>query len=170
MGAVLALVLWGHSWLALFAFVFFSLLICLAFIDGRHFYLPDALTLPLIGSGLLVNGFNLFVRWQEALFGALLGFGLFYGLEWAYRRVRGRDGLGRGDAKLLAGLGAWCGALALPIILFLSASLALVMVSLQMLQGRTVTSQTALPYGPYLSTAGALVLIGEKLWPHWAIW
>jgi leader peptidase (prepilin peptidase) / N-methyltransferase len=136
-------------------------LLALALIDLRHFQLPDALTLPLAAAGLAV-------AWRlqpDALLddaaGAAAGYALFAAVAWAYRRWRGREGLGAGDAKLLGALGAWVGASGLPSVVLLASLLALAVA----LAARAVRSrggwrgalQDRVPFGPALAAAGWIV-------------
>ncbi|MGB3625465.1 MAG: A24 family peptidase, partial [Henriciella sp.] len=130
-------------------------LLALAAIDWRSFILPDGLNLLLaaLGGGMIV----LHARsvWPEHLIGGLAGFGLLFLVETFYRQTRGREGLGRGDAKLLGALGLWTGWMQLPDILLiaslsgLAAALAASMLSKERLSG-----STALAFGPWLALAG----------------
>ena len=135
-----------------------------AYVDFRTFRIPDAITFRLIAGGLLFNLF-LDIRFcspQEAILGTTIGFGFFWGLNWLYRYFKGRDGLGMGDAKLLAALGAWLGWQALPGIVLLSALSGLlggVIWLYWQKQGRT----QAFPFGPFLAFAGIIYLIWPQL-------
>ena len=131
-------------------------LLALAVIDARTQRLPDALTLPLIVAGIAVNGL-IFSSWWIAIAGAALGYGVLVALELAYKRLRGRDGLGRGDAKLLAAGGAWCGAWLLPMILLAGSLGALVYVGLlALVRRRAPDPAQPLPFGPWLALGIAL--------------
>jgi leader peptidase (prepilin peptidase) / N-methyltransferase len=124
-------------------------LLLLALLDAEHLWLPRMLTLPLIVSGLAVAAA------QGSLFEHALGAGLgFAGLSLlalAYRQLRGREGLGGGDAYLLAGGGAWCGALALPSILLIGALSGLAFVLVQRARGQIITGDQPLPFGVFLA-------------------
>ncbi|MDO8900115.1 MAG: prepilin peptidase [Phenylobacterium sp.] len=124
-------------------------LLLLALLDAEHFWLPRALTLPLLVSGLAVAAA------QGLLFDHALGAGIgFAGLSLlalAYRHLRGREGLGGGDAYLLAGGGAWCGAIALPSILLIAAASGLAFVLMQRLRGRPAGLDQPLPFGVFLA-------------------
>ncbi|MFC4724565.1 prepilin peptidase [Glycocaulis abyssi] len=141
-------------------------LLALSVIDICSFRLPDWLTLPLIPAGLLAawwlgDG----ILWHLA--GAIIGYAGLVALELAYRSVRGRDGLGRGDAKLLAVGGAWCGAALLPVILLVASIAGLVWaLALRLMAGREVGPDTALPFGPFLAAgiAAAWLLLRAGLW------
>lgn len=128
-------------------------LLTLAWIDWTAMVLPDVLTLP-----LLVAGLGLTFQWQaEALvdhaLASAVGYLSFQGLALAYRRLRGRDGLGGGDAKLIAAAGAWCGIGLLPFVVFISAVLGLLAALGLALSGRDMTSRTQIPFGPCIALA-----------------
>ena len=128
-------------------------LIISSVIDIRSRRIPDHLTLPLLALGLLTT---LVLESGEVLphlLAALLGFLTFYLIATFYRRVRGYDGLGLGDAKLLAAAGAWLGPLYLAPVVFVSAVLALVAALSLRLLGRQVSLQSTLPFGPFLSAS-----------------
>lgn len=138
-------------------------LLYLAYVDFQSFRLPDAITYRLIAGGLLFN-LALDIRFsspQDAFFGTVLGFGFLWLLNQAYRILRGRDGIGMGDAKLLAGLGAWLGWQALPAIVLL-ASLSGLIGGLIWLYWKKQDSSQAFPFGPFLAFAGIIHL----LWPQ----
>lgn len=131
--------------------ILLSALAALSLIDVRTQRLPDFLTLPLITLGIAVNGL-IFSSWWIAIAGGALGYGILVALELTYRRLRGRDGLGRGDAKLLAAGGAWCGAWLLPLILLAgSASALLYVLLLALLQRRAPDPNQPMPFGPWLA-------------------
>lgn len=135
-------------------------LLALAVIDARHFILPDVLTLPLIPAGLAVawwldpgGGFD--GSLLHHTLGAALGFLGFAVLAWGYRRLRGREGLGLGDAKLLAAAGAWVSWSGLGSVLLWAAPLALVVaLAAGVIQGtlsEKLAGRSALPFGPFLA-------------------
>lgn len=107
----------------------YSILSALSAIDIKTHRLPDRLNFLLIGLGLFYN-FNLAEDFYPFLVGAVAGYALFWILEHLYRMIRQQEGLGRGDAKLLAGAGAWCGWMALPYIILIASSSALIWVLL----------------------------------------
>lgn len=132
-------------------------LLALGWIDLRRLALPDPLTLPLIAAGLAAAWL-----WQpEALadraIGAAAGFALLWAIGALYWRLRGREGLGLGDAKLLAAAGAWVGASGLPSALFGAAAMALVAAGALRLAGRRLDRHSVLPFGPFLAAATWLV-------------
>lgn len=132
-------------------------LLALGWIDWRCFRLPDMLTLPLILAGLVA------AWWQDAALAtdhalaAMIGYLAFLGVALAYRRLRGRDGMGEGDAKLLAALGAWVGLEGLAPIVLGAALVGIAAATVSRLRGRTMTATTAIPFGPCLALAGWLV-------------
>ncbi len=129
-------------------------LLCLAWIDWDSMTLPDVLTLPLIGAGLLATlGFDHGVLTDHAV-AAAFGYTAFQGLAIIYRSLRGKDGLGQGDAKLLAALGAWVGLEGLPGVVLGAALTGLAAALLLSLSGRKMSPSTAIPFGPCLALAG----------------
>ena len=133
-------------------------LLALAWIDWRHFILPDALTLPLIAAGLAMSAWIAPENMSDHVIGAAAGYGGFVTIEHLYRRLRGRDGLGRGDAKLMAAGGAWLSWAGLPSVLLL-ASLGGIVLWLAMSWRRDAAQslQRPLPFGPAL--AGAIWIV-----------
>lgn len=153
----------GGGW-ALFGW----LLLALAMLDWRYLWLPDRLTAPLWLGGLLVGGLTTGVGLLDRVVGGVAGWATLALITVAYRRVRGRDGLGAGDAKLLGAIGAWLGWTALPLVLVAASVVGLVAVGLAALGGYAVRRDTALPFGAALAVgalpgwlaSGALGLIG----------
>jgi leader peptidase (prepilin peptidase) / N-methyltransferase len=132
-------------------------LLTLAWIDWTDFLLPDVLTLPFVLAGLAST---LIFDWDaltDHCLAAILAYLSFRGLAAAYRRLRGREGLGGGDAKLIAGAGAWCGLAALPLVVLGSALLRLLAALGLALTGRSMTSTTRIPFGPCIALAFWLV-------------
>lgn len=129
------------------------LLLTLAALDKRHFWLPDALTLPLAFLGFTIGLWTTDVAMVDRVIGAVAGYGALLAVTVGYRLLRGREGLGLGDAKLLGALGAWFGWQALPFILLLAASLGLIAVLAAMALGRTVNGATRVPLGTFLALA-----------------
>ena len=132
-------------------------LITLAFIDLDTQLLPDDITLPLLWAGLLLNLVGGFVPLRDAVIGAVAGYLLLWGIYWLFRLITGKEGMGYGDFKLLAALGAWFGWQAIPAVILLASVVgAIVGVGLMVLakHGRDVP----IPFGPYLAGAGALTL------------
>ncbi|WP_203291645.1 prepilin peptidase [Maricaulis parjimensis] len=149
--------------------ILISALIALAWIDFRTYRLPDPVTLPLIAVGLAVNAFA-FNTPAASVIGAALGYGVFVAIEVGFRRLRGIHGLGRGDAKLLAAGGAWCGGWLLPGIVLIGAISALLFVMLSALaQKKRIDDTQAHAFGPWLALGIALAWIyrayGPGLYP-----
>ncbi len=128
-------------------------LLALAWIDWQNFFLPDVLTLPLIVAGLAQAFWDAPETLVDRATGAIVGYASFRLLAWGYRRLRGREGLGQGDAKLLAASGAWLGTTALPTTVLLAALVGIALALLARLRGATLTAATALPFGPALAAA-----------------
>ena len=132
----------------------------LAYIVLRSFRLPDSVTLPLIAAGIGFNYFSdlRFTDPQAAVIGACLGYTFLWVLNLAYRILTGKNGIGMGDAKLLAGLGAWLGWSSLPSILLL-ASITGCIGGLIWLRCNKQSHQQAFPFGPFLAIAGIIALL-----------
>ena len=128
-------------------------LLVLAFIDQRHLILPDQLTLPLIPAGIAVAYIIDPGLTDDHLIGCAAGYAAFAGVAWLYRVLRGREGLGLGDAKLLAGTGAWLGWAALPGVVLMAAFTALSLCLLRLLAGDKMHVANQLPFGPHLALA-----------------
>jgi len=126
-------------------------LLALAWIDVLTLRLPDALTLPLVLAGLAEALWLDPEALTDRALGAALGYTAFRLLAWAYRLLRGRDGLGQGDAKLLAAAGAWLGAAMLADVVLVAAVGGLLFAGLLALAGRPVNGSTRLPFGPFLA-------------------
>jgi len=126
-------------------------LLVLAWIDARHFVLPDVITLPLLLAGLAEAFFLEPERLTDRALAAALAYTALWALALAYRRLRGRDGLGLGDAKLLAAGGAWLGTAPLPYAMLAGALLGLGWAGGMRLRGVAVSATTRLPFGPFLA-------------------
>jgi leader peptidase (prepilin peptidase)/N-methyltransferase len=110
----------GFGWSALGAAIFVWALIALTFIDYDTKYLPDSITLPLLWVGLLFNLFSTYTDLASAVTGAMLGYLALWSVYWAFKLITGKEGMGYGDFKLLAALGAWLGWPLLPLVILLS--------------------------------------------------
>jgi leader peptidase (prepilin peptidase)/N-methyltransferase len=128
-------------------------LLTLAWIDWRHFRLPDVLTLPLLLTGLAVTWLVAPEAMTDHALGALLGYLGFRVLAWAYKATRGRDGLGLGDAKLLAVAGAWLGWMALPDVILLAAICGIGVAMITAWRLGRLDGAVAIPFGPCLALA-----------------
>lgn len=149
-------------------------LLLLGVIDQEHFLLPDCLVLPLLWAGLLINWNGLFVPLEDALRGAVYGYLCLWLLYWVFRALTGKDGMGRGDFKLLAMLGAWAGYSALPSIMLIASLSAL---SFTLISSHHTARQRMIPFGPYLAAGGWITLLWqEQIAAYWrdltgnAIW
>jgi leader peptidase (prepilin peptidase)/N-methyltransferase len=128
-------------------------LLTLGWIDSRCWLLPDVLTLPLVIAGLAAAALFDPDQLADRALGAALGYLSLLAVAALYRRLRGRDGLGRGDAKLLAASGAWLGASALPQVILFAALSALAAAGCLWFAGMRLRAHSALPFGPFLALA-----------------
>ena len=166
LGALLAagaIYRFGPTWQGLAACLFLWTLLALTFIDFDTQLLPDDLTLPLLWGGLLANLFGLFVPLREAVIGAIAGYLTLWTIYWLFKIIRGKEGMGYGDFKLLAALGAWLGWKMLPAIVLGSSVVgAFIGIGLVVLKGRD--HSVPLAFGPYLAIAGMIALFfGQSL-------
>lgn len=132
-------------------------LAALSAVDTIEMRLPDALTLPLLAAGI---GLSWLIGWDTPEMRALaaaVGFLVLYAVAEAYRRSRGRDGLGLGDAKLLAAAGAWLGLAGLPTVVLWASLLALIAAAALRVAGREMTGSSAIPFGPFIALGFWLV-------------
>jgi leader peptidase (prepilin peptidase) / N-methyltransferase len=128
-------------------------LLTLAVLDWRHFWLPDALTLPLIFLGMTLGMWTTGVSLADRAIGAAGGYGTLLAVALAYRAWRGREGLGLGDAKLLGAVGAWIGWQALPFVLLIASTSALLVVGVTVARGWRLDATTQIPLGTFLCVA-----------------
>jgi len=155
--AVCAIAKFGPTWQGLAATAFLWTLLALTFIDFDTQLLPDDLTLPLLWGGLLANTFGLFAPLREAVIGAIAGYLALWSIYWLFKLIRGKEGMGYGDFKLLAALGAWLGWKVLPLIILGSSVVgAAIGITLVVMKGRD--HNVPLAFGPYLAIAGMLAL------------
>ena len=134
-----------------------AVLISLTAIDLDHQLLPDSLTLPLLRMGLLINMNATFVTLESAVLGAVFGYLSLWSVYWLFKVITGKEGMGYGDFKLLAALGAWFGLSALPTIVLLS-SLVGAVVGLGLIATGRQSRETPMPFGPFLAGAGLIHL------------
>ena len=161
----------GFGWEALMAIALTFTLVAISLIDIDHQIIPDSIVIPLVWAGLLMSLFHplagadtLFVAPQEAIVGALAGYLSLWSVYQLFKLVTGKEGMGYGDFKLLAALGAWLGWQMLPIVILLSAVVgATVGIAMIVFRGRD--RQLPIPFGPYLAAAGwVTMLYGESIW------
>ncbi len=151
----------GFSMQTLFAVFFTWALICLSIIDLEHSLLPDDITLPFMWLGLACNIFGVFTDIYSSLIGAMLGYGILWIIFISFKTITGKEGMGYGDFKLLALLGAWLGWQYLPLIILLS-SIAASIIGLALIVFKGRDKAAAFPFGPYLAIAGWITLIWGK--------
>ena len=153
----------GFGWQGFGALVFTGFLIALSGIDLRTHLLPDQLTLPLMWLGLIAAVDNLYMPAKPALIGAVVGYLSLWVVWWVFKQLTGKEGMGHGDFKLLAAIGAWCGlAGILPTILLSSLVGAIIGSVWLAMKGKD--RATPIPFGPYLAVAGWIVFMwGEDL-------
>lgn len=164
---VLAVLHFGASAMALSAIVLSAFLLALTAIDLDTQLLPDNITLPLLWIGLILNLDGLFTPLHSAVIGALAGYLSLWSLYWLFRLTTGKEGMGYGDFKLFAALGAWFGWQTLPTILLLASIVgAIVGLGLIFLKGRERSAP--IPFGPYLAGAGLATLYFRDLFA--ALW
>jgi len=158
-GLLAAYAVWrfGLTWKGGAACVLLWMLTALTVIDFDTQLLPDDLTLPLLWAGLVANLFELFVPLRTAVIGAVAGYLALWLVYWIFKLVRGKEGMGYGDFKLLAALGAWLGWAMLPLIVLLASVVgAVIGLALIVFKGRD--HNVPLAFGPYLAIAGAIAL------------
>ncbi|MFC3109114.1 prepilin peptidase [Undibacterium arcticum] len=162
-GALSAYLVWhfGSGLAGLAALVFAYLLIAMTFIDADTQLLPDDLTYPLLWCGLLVNLSGTFVALPDAVIGAAAGYLCLWSIYWLFKLATGKEGMGYGDFKLLAALGAWLGWSMLPIVLLLSSVVGAV-VGIALILFAKRGRDNPIPFGPYLAAAGMIALLYGK--------
>ena len=162
-GLVFAVCAWkfGATWTALAAMVFSAYLIAMIFIDADTQLLPDQLTLPLMWGGIVFHlaAYLLQADWGvtnlvDSLLGAIVGYMSLWSIFQLFKLVTGKEGMGYGDFKLLAALGAWLGISVLPIIIIMSAVVGLIFALIM-----KVAKNQPMPFGPYLAISGWIVLV-----------
>jgi leader peptidase (prepilin peptidase) / N-methyltransferase len=166
--SVIAAFVFGPAWQLVAALIFTWALLALTLIDLDHQLLPDSITQPLLWGGVLlslfsVDGAPLFADLHSSVIGAAAGYLSLWSVYHVFKLVTGKEGMGYGDFKLLAALGAWLGWQMLPLIILLSAFVGAVLGSILLLAAGK-SRQTPIPFGPYLAAAGWIALLwGDKL-------
>ena len=150
------------NWYGLALLFFTFTLVAATFIDLDTMLLPDQLTLPLMWGGLALSAFGISpISLHDAIIGAMAGYLCLWSVFWAFKLLTGKDGMGYGDFKLLAALGAWLGWQQLPLLILLSSVVGLIFGLVQLrLQKKGI--EKAFPFGPYLAISGWFCLI----WGH----
>lgn len=164
-GLLSAFIAWhfGFTWQAGAMLLLTWGLLAMSLIDVDHQLLPDSLALPLLWLGLIANSFGLFTSLEDALWGGIAGYLSLWSVYWLFKLVTGKEGMGYGDFKLLAMLGAWGGWHVLPLTILLS-SLVGAVLGVIMLRLRNAETSTPIPFGPYLAIAGWIALLwGEQI-------
>ena len=160
----------GPGWEALLAITLTIVLVAISMIDADTQLIPDSIVLPLMWLGLamslfhpMVGAYTLFIGPKDAIVGAMAGYLTLWSVFWLFKLATGKDGMGYGDFKLLAALGAWLGWQQLPMIIMMSAVVgAAINIALILLRGKD--RNIPIPFGPYLAAAGWITMIwGETI-------
>ena len=159
-GVLSAYIAWhfGYGWQTAAMLLLTWGLLAMSMIDADHQLLPDSLVMPLLWLGLIVNAYGLFTSLSDALWGAVAGYLLLWSVFWLFKLVTGKEGMGYGDFKLLAMLGAWGGWQILPLTILMS-SLVGAVLGVIIMRVRKVEAGTPIPFGPYLAIAGWIALL-----------
>ena len=160
----------GAGWEALMAITLTITLVAIAMIDADTQLIPDSIVLPLLWLGLAMSLFHplsgastLFISPQDAIVGAMAGYLTLWSVFWLFKLVTGKDGMGYGDFKLLAALGAWLGWQQLPIIIMMSAIVGAA-INIVMIVAKGKDRSIPIPFGPYLAAAGWITMLwGEMI-------
>ena len=164
-GGLSALVAWnfGFTWATAAGLLFVWAMIALAFIDLDSFYLPNDITLPLLWAGILVNMGGAFVDLQTSVIGAVAGYLSLWLVYWGFKFATGKEGMGHGDFKLLAAIGAWLGWKMLPVVIMLSSLMGAV-IGIALIAFAQHERSKPIPFGPYLVLGGLIALFrGEAI-------
>jgi leader peptidase (prepilin peptidase)/N-methyltransferase len=153
----------GFGLTAAAAIIFIWALIALTFIDFDTQLLPDDITMPLLWLGIIFNMFGAFTTLNNAVAGAIIGYLVLWGVYWLFKLVTGKEGMGYGDFKLLAAIGAWLGWPLLPLVIMLSSVVGAV-VGITLIIAARHGRNIPIPFGPYLA-GGALIALfwGQQL-------
>jgi leader peptidase (prepilin peptidase)/N-methyltransferase len=167
--SLITIMYFGASYAGLAALFLTWMLIALTMIDADTQLLPDNMTLPLIWLGLILNTQSIFTSLDSAVWGAVFGYLSLWSVYQLFKLITGKEGMGYGDFKLLAALGAWFGWQVLPIIILLSSLVgAVIGISLILIKGRD--KNIPMPFGPYLAIAGWITLIwGDDIKQFWLV-
>ncbi|MDE0443506.1 MAG: A24 family peptidase [Gammaproteobacteria bacterium] len=159
--AIAVIGVWGFQWIALAYYVFLMVLLASALIDAETTLLPDQLTLPLLWLGLLAaTAFDASPTLFDAMAGAVAGYLSLWLVYWAFRLIARREGMGYGDFKLMAAIGAWLGWQTVTAVILIAAVLGVAYAIVRILS-RTATRGTPIPFGPFLAIAATAVLFAS---------
>lgn len=164
-GVLSVVVAWqfGFGWQAMAGVVLTWCLVAMTFIDLDKMLLPDQITLPLMWLGLLLSTFELYVTPQDAIIGTVAGYLSLWSVYWGFKLLTGKEGMGYGDFKLLAALGAWVGWQHLATIILLSSVVGAV-IGISYLSLSKKAHSNPIPFGPYLAIAGWIAfLYGDQI-------
>ncbi len=151
----------GPSWAAVGAIIFVWCMIALTFIDFDTQLLPDSITLPLLWGGLLLNTVGVYTDLSSAVIGAAAGYLVLWSVYWSFKLITGKEGMGYGDFKLLAAIGAWVGWKLLPLTI-LASSLVGAVIGIALIVFARHGRNVPIPFGPYLAAAGVIALFWGK--------
>ena len=156
--------IYGFSFTTLLLIILSLGFIIIFFIDLKHFIIPDVITFPLMALGFIKsfipNLDPLFPYYVLSLIGGVFGYGIIWGIIFFYKQVKKKEGMGLGDAKLLAVIGFWFGLDAVPFIIFLSSTIALISVAPDLIK-KSKKMSTQIPFGPYISASNLIFLLLE---------
>ena len=156
--------IYGFSFTTLLLIILSLGFIIIFFIDLKHFIIPDVITFPLMALGFIKsfipNLDPLFPYYVLSLIGGIFGYGIIWGIIFFYKQVKKKEGMGLGDAKLLAVIGFWFGLDAVPFIIFLSSTIALISVAPDLIK-KSKKMSTEIPFGPYIIAANLIFLLLE---------
>ncbi len=160
LATVYVVFLFGFTWLGLAAAIYTWFLIALTFIDFDTQLLPDQLTLPLVWLGLITSYFGGFTDLGSALFGAVAGYLFLWSTYWAFKLLTGKEGMGYGDFKLFAAIGAWLGWQVLPACVLIASVAGLVYALVTLLTRRRESAQP-IAFGPFLAMGGWVSMLAR---------
>ena len=161
--------IFGFSMFTCFALVLTWALVALTMIDIDHMLLPDQITLPLLWLGLCASLTTGSIPLEDAIVGAITGYGSLYVIFWVYKLATSKEAMGYGDFKLLALLGAWVGWQLLPLLIMIASSLCIV-VAIYLMLFKNHKKEQPMPFGPYLAIAGWITMLwGNTMWSWYFI-
>lgn len=156
--SVIVALQFGVTWTTLAGLIFTWILVAITFIDIDHTLIPDDLTLPSLWLGLFISLFEVFQTPSSAILGTISGYLILWSVYWIFKGCTGKEGMGYGDFKLLAMLGAWLGWQALPLIILSSSCLG-TLVGISLILFRKQDKNIPIPFGPFLAIGGFIALV-----------